>query len=141
MRTAILKYALGAVLCGVLAFGAAAGFGEVGTAPVGASEVAQFCVPSLDNPDAHRFYCRNEDGWSGPTGRAAFACAMQGMAAGVSFAVDSPRVWSNRGGRRRGIVLSLLNNAHSGAAVAARRRSSGLDDAQRSRRRFSGSAL
>lgn len=89
MRTTLLKYALGAGFCGVLAFGAAAGFGEVRTATP--SQVAQFCIPSLDNPDAHRFYCRNEDGWSGPTGRAAFACAMQGMAEGASLAVDSPR--------------------------------------------------
>jgi hypothetical protein len=90
MRTTLLKYALGAGLGGALAFGAAAGFGEVGKAPV-PNQVAQFCIPSLDNPDAHRFYCRNEDGWSGPTGRAAFACAMQGMAEGASLAVDSPR--------------------------------------------------
>jgi hypothetical protein len=91
MRTTLLKYALGAGFCGVLAFGAAAGYGEVRTAPGTPSQVAQFCIPSLDNPDAHRFYCRNEDGWSGPTGRAAFACAMQGMAEGASLAVDSPR--------------------------------------------------
>jgi hypothetical protein len=87
----MLKYALGAGLCGALAVGAAAGFSEVGTAPAAPSKVVQFCVPSLDNPDAHRFYCRNEDGWSGPTGRAAFACAMQGMEQGVSLAGDSPR--------------------------------------------------
>jgi hypothetical protein len=91
MRTTLLKYALGAGLGGALAFGAAAGFGEVRTAPGTHSQVAQFCIPSLDNPDAHRFYCRNEDGWSGPTGRAAFACAMQGMAEGASLAVDWPR--------------------------------------------------
>jgi hypothetical protein len=88
----MLKYALGAGLCAALAFGAAAGFGEVGTAPAAPSKVTQFCVPSLDNPDAHRFYCRNEDGWSGPTGRAAFACAMQGMAGGAfPLAVRSPQ--------------------------------------------------
>ena len=83
MRTAILKYALGAGLCGVLAFGAAAGASQIRLAPVAPAEVAQFCIPSLDNPDAHRFYCRNEDGWSGPTGRAAFACVMQDMAGGA----------------------------------------------------------
>ena len=91
MRTTPLKYALGAGLCAVLVFGAAAGASQVRPAPGAPAEVAQFCIPSLDNPDAHRFYCRNEDGWSGPTGRAAFACAMQGMAEGASLAVDSPR--------------------------------------------------
>jgi hypothetical protein len=92
MRPTLLKYALGAGLCGVLAVSAAAGLGEVGTALGTPSQLAQFCIPSLDNPDAHRFYCGNEDGWSGPTGRAAFACAMQSMAEGASLAVDSPRV-------------------------------------------------
>jgi hypothetical protein len=91
MRTTLLKYALSAGLCAVLALGAAAGFGEVGTTPA-PNEVAQFCIPSLDNPDAHRFYCRNEDGWSGRTGATAFACAMQGMAGGAfPPAVDAPR--------------------------------------------------
>jgi hypothetical protein len=88
----MLRYALGAALCGVLAFGAAAGASQVRLAPIAPAEVAQFCIPSLDNPDAHRFYCHDDNGWSGPTGRAAFACAMQGMAGGAfPLAVHSPQ--------------------------------------------------
>jgi hypothetical protein len=92
MRTTLLKYALGAGFAGVLAVGTAAGVGQVRTESPAQNQVAQFCVPSLDNPDAHRIYCRNEDGWSGPTGAAAFACAIQGMAEGAfPLAVDGPR--------------------------------------------------
>ena len=88
----MLKYALGAGLCAVFAFGAAASFGDVRTATSGPSKVAQFCVPSLDTPDAHRFYCHDDNGWSGPTGRAAFACAMRGMADGAfPLSVHSPQ--------------------------------------------------
>ena len=71
---------MGVGLGSMLALGAAAGFGPVRTGTDTASRVAQFCVPAHDdNPDAHRFYCRNEDGWSGPAGAAAFACFMQGI--------------------------------------------------------------
>jgi hypothetical protein len=66
MRTTLLKYALGAGLCGVLAFGAAAGSGQVWTVAAAPSQgtqlLTQFCVPALDKPDAHRFYCGNSDG-------------------------------------------------------------------------------
>lgn len=58
---------MGAGLSGMLALSAAAGFGQVRTETGPANQVTQFCVPAHDdNPDAHRLYCRNEDGWSGP---------------------------------------------------------------------------
>jgi hypothetical protein len=78
MRTTILKYATGAGVSGMLAVGAAAGFGHVDTGTDPTRQVTQFCVPAHDDdPNAHRLYCRNEDGWSGPAGGAAFACFMQ----------------------------------------------------------------
>lgn len=76
MRRTILKYAIGVGLGGMLALGAAFGFGQVRTGTLAAGQVTQYCVPPQDHPDAHRFYCRNEDGCSGPTGAAAFACFM-----------------------------------------------------------------
>src|SRR5262245_51632390 len=79
MRTTIWKSAVGAGLCGMLAVGAAAGFGQVRTGTDPPSQVTQFCVPGHgDDPDAHRLYCRNEANWSGPAGAAAFAYFMQG---------------------------------------------------------------
>ena len=73
MRTTIWKCAVGAGLSGMLALGAAAGFGQVRTGTDPPSQVTQFCVPAHgDDPDAHRLYCRNEDNWSGPAGAAAF---------------------------------------------------------------------
>jgi len=93
MKTTILKYAMGVGLGSVLALGAAAGFGHVRTGTDAAGQVTQFCVPAHDdNPDAHRLYCRNEDGWSGPTGAAAFACFMQGIGERALLpAIDSLR--------------------------------------------------
>jgi hypothetical protein len=79
MRTTIVRYAVGAGLGGMLALGAATGFGQVRSGTVPDSQVTQYCVPSHDNPDPIRLYCGNEDGWSGPTGAAAFACFMQGI--------------------------------------------------------------
>ena len=70
MRTTALKYAMSVGLGGMLALGAATGFGLVWTGTVAASQVTQYCVPPRDNPDAHRFYCGNEDGWADPTGAA-----------------------------------------------------------------------
>ena len=69
MRTTALKYAVGVGLGGMLALGAATGFGEIRTT-VAARQVTQYCIPPRDNPDAHRFYCGNEDGWADPTGAA-----------------------------------------------------------------------
>src|SRR6266849_2981717 len=75
----MLKYAIGVGLGSILALGAATGFGQVRTGTVAASQVTQYCVAPRVNPDAHRFYCGNEDGWSGPTGAAEFDCFMQGI--------------------------------------------------------------
>jgi hypothetical protein len=93
MRTTMLKYAIGAGLGGILTLGAAAGLAQVHTEADTARHVAQFCVPAHDdNPDANRLYCRNEDGWSGPTGAAAFTCFMQGIEQRTSpLAIDSLR--------------------------------------------------
>jgi hypothetical protein len=84
VRTTILKYAIGVGLGGMLGLGAVTGFGQilteqVRTETVAASQVTQYCAPAHENLDAHRFYCGNEDGWSGPTGAAAFACFMHGI--------------------------------------------------------------
>jgi hypothetical protein len=80
MRTRIVRYAAGAAVGGMLALGAAAGLARVGSGADPASQVAQFCVPAHDdNTDVNRLYCGNEDGWSGPTGAAAFTCFMQGI--------------------------------------------------------------
>ena len=86
MRTTILKYAIGAGLGGMLGLGAVTGhvLTEQGrTERVAASQVTQYCAPAHENLDAHRFYCGNEDSWSGPTGAAAFTCFMQGIEDGV----------------------------------------------------------
>ena len=92
MRRAILKYAIGVGLGGMLALGTAFGFGQVRTGTVAAGQVTQFCVPPHEHPDAHRFYCGSEDGWSGPTGAAAFACFMQAIQErALPPAIDSPR--------------------------------------------------
>jgi hypothetical protein len=61
MRPTALKYAMSVGLGGMLALGAATGFGQVGTGTVAASQVTQYCLPPRDNPDAQRFYCGNED--------------------------------------------------------------------------------
>jgi hypothetical protein len=84
MKTTLLKYALGSGFGGMLVL-AAAGFGQVRTEPAVPSHMAQFCVRPLDDPDAHRFYCRNEDGGSGPTGAVAFACASTLLASARPF--------------------------------------------------------
>jgi hypothetical protein len=93
MRTRILKYAAGAALSAMLTLGAAAGLAQIGSGARAANQVAQFCVPAHDdNTDVNRLYCRNEDGWSGPTGAAAFACFMQGIEQRTSpLAIDSLR--------------------------------------------------
>jgi hypothetical protein len=93
MRTTVLKYAIGAALGAMLALGAAAGLAQVGSGADTVSQVAQFCVPAHDNSaDVNRLYCRNEDGWSGPTGAAAFACFMQGIEQRISpIAIESLR--------------------------------------------------
>jgi hypothetical protein len=80
MRASTLKYAAGAALGAVVALGAAAGVAQVGTGADTTTPVAQFCVPAHDDDtDINRLYCRNGDGWSGPTGAAAFTCFMQGI--------------------------------------------------------------
>ena len=70
MRATALKYAMGVGLGGMLALGAATGFDQLRTGTVAARQVTQYCIPPRDNPDAHRFYCGNEDGWADPAGAA-----------------------------------------------------------------------
>jgi hypothetical protein len=70
MRTAMLRYAIGVGLGGVLALAAATGVAQERTAPGAASQVAQYCVLPPDNPDAHRFYCEHRGGWPDPSGTA-----------------------------------------------------------------------
>jgi hypothetical protein len=61
MRTTILRYAGNAGLIGMLALAAAGGsFGQIRTGAPAGDELAQYCAPQDENPDAHRFYCRNE---------------------------------------------------------------------------------
>jgi hypothetical protein len=63
MRTAALRYAASAGLVGMLALVTATGsFGQVRTGTHAGIETAQYCVPQDENPDAHRFYCRDEHG-------------------------------------------------------------------------------
>jgi hypothetical protein len=107
---------MGAGLGSVLALGAATGFGQVRTETVAASQVAQFCVPPQENPDAHRFYCRNEDGWSGPNGAAAFACVMQGieeraLSPAIEDALEALRRWQREGSiaQREDVAVGLEN--------------------------------
>ena len=71
----MLTYALGVGLGSMLALGAAAY--QVRTDPLAVGQVTQYCAPPHDYPDAHRFYCRDADGWSCPTGVAASSCFMQ----------------------------------------------------------------
>jgi hypothetical protein len=66
------KY-LGVGLGGILALSALFGFAHASTASAAAG-VAQYCAPAGDNPDALRFYCREEVSCAGPTGAATFAC-------------------------------------------------------------------
>jgi hypothetical protein len=61
MRTAILRYAANAGLIGMLALAAAtSSFGQVRTGAPAGNELAQYCAPQDESPDAHRFYCRSE---------------------------------------------------------------------------------
>jgi hypothetical protein len=61
MRATILRYAGNAGLIGMLALAAAGGsLGQVRTGATGGNELAQYCAPQGESPDAHRFYCRNE---------------------------------------------------------------------------------
>ena len=46
MRTTALKYAMSVGLGGMLALGAATGFGELRTGTVAARQVTQYCIPS-----------------------------------------------------------------------------------------------
>jgi hypothetical protein len=64
---------VGIGLGGILALSALLGFAYA-EAPAGVSGVAQYCAPAGDNPDALRFYCREEVSCSGPTDTATFAC-------------------------------------------------------------------
>jgi hypothetical protein len=66
---------MGLVLGSTLALTATTGFDPVRTQPVAAG-VAQYCAPTHDDPDALRFYCRNEDACSSPTGAATLSCLM-----------------------------------------------------------------
>jgi hypothetical protein len=70
MRATALKYAMSVGLCGMLALGTATGFGQLRAGTVAGLQVTQYCIPPRDNPDAHRFYCGNDDGWADPTGAA-----------------------------------------------------------------------
>jgi hypothetical protein len=61
MRTTILRYAANAGLIGLLALVAASGsFAQVRTGAPAGNELAQYCAPQDESPDAHRFYCRSE---------------------------------------------------------------------------------
>jgi hypothetical protein len=61
MRTTILRYAANARLIGMLALAAAtSAFGQVRTGAPAGNELAQYCAPQDESPDAHRFYCRSE---------------------------------------------------------------------------------
>jgi hypothetical protein len=70
MRTAMLRYAVGVGLGGLLALAATAGFAQTRTGTGTFSQVAQYCVLPPDSPDAHRLYCEHADGWSGRAGNA-----------------------------------------------------------------------
>jgi hypothetical protein len=57
----ILRYAAHAGLIGLLSFAAAGGsFGQVRIGAPAGNELAQYCAPQDEIPDAHRFYCRSE---------------------------------------------------------------------------------
>jgi hypothetical protein len=61
MRTTILRYAANAGFVGMLALAAAASsFEQVRTEAPTDNELAQYCAPQDESPDAHRFYCRSE---------------------------------------------------------------------------------
>jgi len=64
MKTAVLKYAIGVGLGGMLTLAAGAGFAQAPAKPGAAARVAQYCVLPPDNPDAHRLYCDHIDGRS-----------------------------------------------------------------------------
>jgi hypothetical protein len=79
MTMTMRTYAIGLGLSAMLALAAAIGFDQLSTQPVAAGvagHVAQYCAPPHDNPDALRFFCRDEVGCPAPTGAAAFACSM-----------------------------------------------------------------
>jgi hypothetical protein len=61
MRTTMLRYAANAGLIATLALAAAtSSFGQVRTGAPADNELAQYCAPQDESPDAHRFYCRSE---------------------------------------------------------------------------------
>ena len=61
MRTRILRYAANAGFVAMLALAAASSsFGQVRTQAPAGNELAQYCAPQDESPDAHRFYCRSE---------------------------------------------------------------------------------
>jgi hypothetical protein len=75
MRT----YAMGAGFGVMLALTAATGFDQLSTQPVAtgaAGRVAQYCAPPPDNPDALKFFCRDEVACAAPTDAAGFACSV-----------------------------------------------------------------
>ena len=57
----ILRYAANAGLVGMLALAATSGsFRQDEFATRAGNELAQYCAPQEEIPDAHRFYCRSE---------------------------------------------------------------------------------
>ena len=61
MRTTIPRYAANAGLIGLLALAAASSsFGQVRTQAPAGNQLAQYCAPQDESPDAPKFYCRSE---------------------------------------------------------------------------------
>ena len=61
MRTTTLRHAANAGLIAMLALAAAnSSFGQVRTQAPAGNELAQYCAPQHESPDAPKFYCRSE---------------------------------------------------------------------------------
>src|SRR5262245_880598 len=61
MRTTMLRYAGNAGLIAMLALAAASSsFGQIRASAPAGNELAQYCAPQDESPDARRFYCRSE---------------------------------------------------------------------------------
>ena len=61
MRTTILRHAANAGLIGLPALAAASSsFGQVRTQAPAGNELAQYCAPQDESPNAQKFYCRSE---------------------------------------------------------------------------------
>ena len=61
MRRTILRHAANAGLIGLLALAAASSsFGQVRTQAPAGNQLAQYCAPQDESPDAPKFYCRSE---------------------------------------------------------------------------------